>query len=153
MDSLRDLAAICGLYCGTCPSWLAPRENDIQRVRKISEVMHIPIDEVPCDGCLSNRVTRHCQECRIRKCAIEKQVTWCFECDEFPCRQLRDFTGSHIVDGISHHANVIEDLRYMRERGIEQWLEQQDKAGRCPQCAKRLYWFSRKCPVCDQHIR
>jgi hypothetical protein len=48
---------------------------------------------------------------------------------------------------------VIEDLRYMRERGIEQWLEQQDKTGRCPQCSKRLYWFSRKCPVCDQHIR
>lgn len=80
-------------------------------------------------------------------------MTWCFQCHSFPCRRLSDFTGSHIVNGISHHAHVVEDLRYMKEHGIEQWVEEQEKAARCPQCRERLYWSVRECPKCGKKRR
>jgi hypothetical protein len=28
-----------------------------------------------------------------------------------------------------------------------------DREGRCPQCGKRLYWFTRVCPDCHTRIR
>ncbi|MBW2311331.1 MAG: DUF3795 domain-containing protein [Deltaproteobacteria bacterium] len=46
----------------------------------------IPVEPIGCDGCLSERVSPHCVDCRhgFRRCAAEKKVTWCFECPEFP---------------------------------------------------------------------
>ena len=149
------LVGICGLYCGTCPSYLAYQENDVEEIERTSQRLGIPIEEVRCDGCLSGRVRPRCVDCKpgFRRCATEKKVTWCFQCPDFPCQRLRDFTNVHIVNGISHHAHVIDDLQYMKEHGIEQWLEKQDRAARCPQCGKKLYWFSRVCPGCHTNVR
>jgi predicted amidophosphoribosyltransferase len=41
----------------------------------------------------------------------------------------------------------------MKRHGIEAWVEQQDKAGRCPECGKRLYWFARVCPACHSPLK
>lgn len=149
------LVGICGLYCGTCPNYLAYHENDSEQLQKISQAMGIPIDEIHCDGCLSDKVMPNCVECRhgFRTCARDKKVTWCFQCPEFPCQRLKDFTSVHIVNGISHHAHVIDDLQYMKEHGIEQWVQNQERLRRCPQCGKRLYWFAHQCPKCDTQIR
>ena len=152
---IKNLIGICGIYCGTCPNYLAHQENDIELLEKISRERDIPLEKVRCDGCLSDRVMPFCVDCRFgfRKCAEEKKVTWCFQCVDFPCQRLRDFTNVHIVDGISHHAHLIDELQTIKERGIEQWVEEQEKAGRCPQCGKRLYWYTRRCTVCNTRIR
>ena len=150
----RQLAGICGIYCGTCPRYPAYRENDVEQLREISRATGVPIDEIRCDGCLSDRVFATCLECRhgFRQCVGEKNVTWCFECHDFPCQRLRDFRHVHVVNGISHHVRVIEDLHYMKEHGVEQWAAEQERAGSCPNCGKRLYWFSRECPSCHTQI-
>jgi hypothetical protein len=149
------MVGICGLYCGTCPMYLAPRENDRSQLEKISAEKGIPIEDIQCDGCLSENLYPLCEECRhgFRKCAAEKNVTWCFECDEFPCQRLEDFRMVHVVNGISHHENVVEHLRYMKKDGIEKWVEAQDQAGCCPACGKMLYWFTRECSACQTRIR
>jgi hypothetical protein len=144
------LIGICGLYCGTCPCYLAYREKDSEQLKQISRETGIPVEQVRCDGCLSDRVMPHCRECRhgFRQCSRDKQVSWCFQCPDFPCERLKMFTDSHIVNGISHHAHVIDDLRYMQEQGTDLWVQVQEKAGACPQCGKRLYWFTMECPGC-----
>ena len=149
-QDIRELVGICGLYCGTCPDYLAYRENDVEQLHKISQETGIPVEEIRCDGCLSGKVFPLCIECRhsFRQCAVEKKVTWCFECHDFPCQRLKDFKDIHVVNGISHHVHVIEDLRHMKEHGIEQWAKEQKRAGRCQKCGKRLYWFVRECPEC-----
>ena len=151
----RKMVGICGLYCGTCPNCLAYQENDTEQLEEISRRTNIPVSEIRCDGCLSDKVMPQCVECShgFRRCAEDKNVTWCFQCSEFPCQRLEDFTDGHIIDGISHHAHVIEDLKDMKAHGIEQWLEKQERAGHCPQCGKRLYWFTRECPSCHTQIR
>ncbi len=151
----QKLSGICGIYCGTCPSYLAVRENDREQMEKISRETGIPVDEVRCDGCLSDHPIAHCQECRhgFRRCAREKHVTWCFECADFPCERLEKFRDVHIVNGISHHAHVIDELNYMKKHGIDAWAEIKEKTGRCPQCGKRLYWFSLTCPQCHAEIK
>ena len=150
-----QMVGICGLYCGTCPNYLAYRENDVEELQKISQKLDIPVGEIRCDGCLSGRVLSYCVDCRhgFRRCVREKKVTWCFQCAEFPCKRLKDFLDVHIVDGISHHAHVIDDLQYMKEQGIEKWVEIQERSGCCPECGKRLYWFAQECPKCHIKIR
>ena len=151
----NKLVCICGIYCGTCQSYLAYQENDAAELVRVSQKLGIAISEVRCDGCLSDRVMPHCVDCRygFRICAKNKGVTWCFQCPDFPCQRLRDFLDVHIVNGISHHALVIEDLQYMKEYGIDEWVEKQVEAGRCPHCGKKLYWFTRECPKCRTKIR
>ncbi len=151
----RLMAGICGLYCGTCPNYLAARQGDLEQLKTIAAANSMNVADVGCDGCLSDRVMPFCVECKngFRRCAEDKGVTWCFECTEFPCERLRNFTKMHIVDGMPHHACVIDDLRYMKEHGVDSWLEVQDRAGRCPECGKRLYWFVRECPGCHARIR
>jgi len=152
---VKELVGICGLYCGTCPVYLASREQDPAQLEAMSRDRGIPVEEIRCDGCLSENVYGPCVDCRhgFRRCASEKRVTWCFECEEFPCRRLRDFTDVHIVNGISHHAGVIEALQSMKEHGIEKWLEAQEREACCPTCGKKLYWFVRECPVCRTTVR
>jgi hypothetical protein len=154
-QNVRQLVGICGLYCGTCPNYLAYRENDEEQLRRISEETGIPIGDIRCDGCLSETVFPPCKDCRhgFRQCARGKNVTWCFQCDEFPCQRLTAFRTVHIVNGISHHAHIIEDLQYMKEHGVERWAEDQEDKGRCPECGKVLYWYVRTCPGCHTPIR
>ena len=150
-DATRRVG-ICGLYCGTCPFYLAVRKYDMEYLEIMATAKGASIDELRCDGCLSDRLAVHCRDCRhgFRTCAAEKQVTWCFECDEFPCQRLEAFKAVLIVNGISHHEHVIEDLQYMKQHGIEKWVKKQDRAARCPECGEVLYWFDKKCPDCHR---
>lgn len=148
------LVGICGLYCGTCPSYLAFRKKDMEKIEMMSLEKGLDFQELQCDGCLSGRVASGCRTCRhgFRTCAAEKQVKWCFECDEFPCQRLEDFEHVHVVNGVSHHINVINDLHYMKKYGIEDWVRVQDMEARCPGCGEVLYWFDRECPDCHEKV-
>ena len=154
-QGVEKMVGICGLYCGTCPNYLASRKNDLEQLKKISEATGIPIEEVRCDGCLSDNVFAPCVKCMhgFRECAKEKEVDWCFECPDFPCQRLEDFKDVHIVNNISHHEHVIDELNNMKENGIEQWVKKQDKEGRCPQCGEVQYWSARECSYCGIKIR
>lgn len=149
------LIGICGIYCGDCPSYLAHRTNDIGELEARAQRMGLPPEEVRCDGCLSDRVAPSCRECPagFRDCAREHGVRWCFECSDFPCGRLEDFRDIHVENGISHHQHLVDELYYLKENGIEAWLDKKDREGRCPQCGRRVYWCSRVCPDCGREIR
>jgi hypothetical protein len=148
--SANQLVGICGLYCGTCPKYLAYQDQDKDELQKMAHADKVSVEEIRCDGCLSDHIYPTCRDCRhgFRRCAEEKKVTWCFQCPEFPCKRLEDFSKIHQVNGIWHHKEVIKNLQFMKDRGVEEWIKQQDKEGACPGCGKMLYWHSLKCPRC-----
>ena len=114
-----EIAGICGLFCGTCPSF--PEE---------------------CEGCLSAKVAEKCVDCRygFRKCTKEHDVTRCYECSEFPCKRLEDFIPVHVVNGIVHHENIIKDLFLMKEIGVQNWVDKQVSEHTCPDCGRIICW-------------
>ena len=122
-----DTAGICGLFCGTCAFF-----------------------GTECDGCLSDRVAPFCADCRhgFRTCSAAHGITRCHECGEFPCARLEEFSKIHIEHGVCHHTHVIDDLRFMRERGVEAWVEKQTQEHTCPKCGKLIIWYAQKCPDC-----
>lgn len=149
------LAGICGIYCGTCPSYLAPRTGDYEQVQAVAQRHGLRPDEVICDGCLSSRVMKPCRECwhGFRSCAAVHHVTWCFQCAEFPCKRLAGFRDVHVKNGISHHEHVVEHLESMKAHGLSAWLDSQAEQACCTACGTISYWYSHNCVSCGAPIR
>ncbi|MEG2221634.1 MAG: DUF3795 domain-containing protein [Oscillospiraceae bacterium] len=127
MKPNAETAAICGLFCGTCPCY--------------------PQD---CHGCLSDRLTAQCAACDngFRACAKEHKVLRCYACEDFPCARLEAFRHRHYQNGIGHHQTVIADLREMQSHGVAAWVDRQTAAHTCPHCGRLIYWYDRDCPHC-----
>jgi hypothetical protein len=76
------------------------------------------------DAVTLDEIRDFCKVCKngFRKCAAEHQITRCSECPEFPCKRLKEFSRGPIIDGICNHADVIPDLQYIKNHGVEQYL-------------------------------
>ncbi|HAJ80589.1 MAG TPA: hypothetical protein DCO75_12560 [Fibrobacteres bacterium] len=122
------IAAICGLFCGTCPQYPSN-----------------------CEGCLSDKLAPLCKTCQngFRECAKINNVTWCFECNNFPCQRLYDFKDKHFVNGISHHGNVINNLNYMKKVSVEDWIKIQKQENTCTKCNSYILWHEKDSHKCN----
>ena len=146
----EHLAAVCGLYCGACTLYRARRDDNPKRLREVLqqaiERWQVPEDEIECDGCLGGgRLTPYCRDCRTRLCAKDRPgVTRCSDCSDFPC----DLNTAFNNDGMRHHAEVLENLRRMREIGAEKWIVEQEERWRCPGCGAQVDWYARTCYSC-----
>lgn len=98
---MNEIMAYCGLFCHTCPIYLATREKDIekktqmkveiaQQSNKLYGTKYKPEDIGDCDGCKAERgrLFESCQRCNIRKCAISNAVENCAYCNAYPCEKL-----------------------------------------------------------------
>ncbi len=150
----QRLAGICGIYCGNCPAYLAPRQSDQVELARLARNNHMAIQDVGCDGCLSDKLMPECRECGhgFRACAKRHEVIWCFQCREFPCQRLEAFKEIHLRNGVSHHQGVISQLQAMKLIGCDAWLERMGAASACQSCGRSLYWFERKCRFCGQPV-
>lgn len=130
MERIPDgkCASICGLFCGACPSF--PRE---------------------CHGCFSDFVREGCKGCAdhgFLDCAVSHNVTRCYECGEFPCAKLKEFSTKPVINGICNHANVIPDSLRMKAVGISQWISEKTAEHKCPKCGRLVNWFEMGKHVC-----
>ena len=66
--------------------------------------------------------------CEFRPCAEGRGHDYCFECAEFPCQKLQDFA----ADGYEHHRLAVENLKRMRDVGLEAWIAEQPEVMFCP---------------------
>ena len=48
---------------------------------------------------------------------------------------------------------AIENLKKMKVQGVEEWAEEEDRAGRCPKCGAQQYWFALECADCGEKMR
>lgn len=98
----------CGLLCKSCPIFMAAREADPDRRKRMhKEIAGIcnseygmsltPDDITECDGCRmeSGRLFTSCTQCRIRKCARERKYESCAQCPQYACE---DLAGLHRTD-------------------------------------------------------
>lgn len=122
-------ASICGLFCGACPAY-----------------------PDTCHGCLSDYVRDVCRGCSkhgFMDCAKEHRVARCYECREFPCGKLEEFSKGPVVNGICNHADVIPDSRRMKKVGVAQWIEEKTKEHTCRKCGELIDWFHRDSHHCS----
>ncbi len=134
------LISYCGLYCGACSFKLAFETNNRDHINNMpscyDKLKDNPLEE--CPGC---RLENKCGECKIRDCAMEKNVDFCSKCKEFPCGLIKAF--SH--DGKRHHEEVLHNFNLLKEYGEEQWLEMMRNKWTCQKCGKRMSWYHKEC--------
>ena len=98
--------SVCGLNCAKCDLYHAGE----------------------CGKCRGSLEAHWSPDCRFLSCAREKSHQYCFECAEFPCKGLQEFAS----DGIAHHKQTVENMKRMKEIGIQAWIAEQEKSAFCP---------------------
>ncbi len=144
-DSKADkkLAAVCGLFCPACTIFIGTRE-DHERLKVLAEHAHKPVEELRCDGCRSEKRCYYCRErCKMGKCASEKGVDFCGECNEYPCEDLRAFQAA-----MPHRIELWESQERIKEVGYEKWYREMIEHYSCPKCGTINSAYDLKCRNC-----
>jgi len=116
----KELIAPCGMNCGICSGYLA----FIHGVR--SKGIRMPY----CIGCRPR--DKKCAFLK-KKCALllGNQVQYCYECPDYPCTGLISIDRRYQT---SFRMSMIENLEFIRKRGIMEFLEEEADKWKCPEC-------------------
>ncbi len=118
----RALQGRCGLFCGNCEVYIAYATDDIEGRKKIAakqrELRPKPItpEQVKCLGCKGPDSPWWSGKCKIRSCAEERGVEFCYQSRVYPCDILKEFH--------EQHPNARENLRTISKQGPDAWLLQ-----------------------------
>jgi catechol 2,3-dioxygenase-like lactoylglutathione lyase family enzyme len=141
IDSVKNdkysekLIAACGMNCRICIGYFGYTMNGKKRKMK-------------CIGC-----TPRDKSCAFLKkyCKklTKKEVNYCYECDDFPCVHLKK------IDSLyqnRYNMSMIKNLKYIRDKGMNSFLKQQEKTYRCPNCGGVICVHNRICYSCNSII-
>jgi len=141
----KELLAPCGLYCDVCAILIAHRDNNLKFKKRLVTVYPFTSspDEIQCTGCLSEGVIfGYCKSCPIKSCAKKKNIEGCYQCDEWPCKLIKNFpipVGKKVIMRV---------IPQWREWGTERWVEEEEKRYRCPECGNPLFRGAKRCNKC-----
>lgn len=128
--------SICGLNCAQCDMYQAGHGNEklrneiVEWLRKERNETVKP-EKIRCEGCRGPVDAHWSSDCKMMSCASKRKLVHCFQCEDFPCKTLTDFAS----DGVSHHKRTVENLKRMKQIGIDAWIAEQNKKGQpvfCP---------------------
>jgi predicted nucleic acid binding AN1-type Zn finger protein len=98
---MSDMLSYCGLICNTCPIYLATKETDKEEQNRMKAeiaksfekaygIYFEASDIADCDGChtAGGRLFSACNDCKIRRCAMQKMIENCAHCAEYVCKEL-----------------------------------------------------------------
>lgn len=128
-----ELIAPCGMNCGVCASYLAMK-NDLKKKG---------LGKTYCDGCLPQ--ARYCHYKRQCDLIGKGIVRFCYECTEFPCLGLKTLDKRYRT---FYHMSELENLQFIKEEGIERFLQRETEKWRCPQCGDTVCCHNGICYNC-----
>ncbi len=117
----ENMTAPCGLACFDCVVYLANADEAMRAL--VSKQFDIPPEKIGCTGC--RNIDGKCPvspiECSVYPCAQEKGVTFCCDCDEFPCDKLHPYADQ--ADKLPHNAKVF-NLCLIKKMGVDAWAKE-----------------------------
>ena len=146
MEDKKKLAAPCGLYCGVCAVLIAHRDNNTKFKERLTGVYGVTVDDIKCEGCLSNELFVFCRACPIRSCTIDKGIEGCHQCDDFPCQFIDNFplpVGKKVI---------LRAIPAWRELGTERWMEEEEKHYHCTHCGYTVFRGVQRCRNCQSPL-
>jgi hypothetical protein len=122
----REMVAPCGMNCNLC-SWIVDPEK---RGR--------------CKGCRPRG--RGCVHRKgLCKKLAEQRIDFCYKCDDFPCESLLRIEARY---NRAHNYSFVENLKFIKKRGMPAFLKRETKRYKCKKCGKLLTIHYDKCPHC-----
>jgi hypothetical protein len=123
-DEEGALIAPCGLYCGSCPLYVAAKDESVRQ--RVASRQGVSADKlVLCAGCRPLKgaipAIRETTVCDTYACAVnDKKVEFCYECDDFPCLKLAPCTNRS--QELPHNTKVY-NLLQLKKLGVKAWLK------------------------------
>ncbi|NLT18570.1 MAG: hypothetical protein BWX72_01120 [Firmicutes bacterium ADurb.Bin080] len=131
----EELIAPCGMNCGLCYAYQF-REKDLNK-----QGFH----RAYCPGCIPRG--KNCvymgKQC---KPLSEGLIRFCYECGDFPCKKLKALDKRYHT---KYRMSMIENLLFIREKGVEEFLEQQKIKWKCSKCDEFICCHFGLCLNCD----
>lgn len=81
----------------------------------------------PCAGCLNSDKGKpeHCRKCKIKDCVKAKEITYCYECLEYPCKLIKNLEKSY---NKRYQASLMENSISVKKHGLEVFMKVQKKS-------------------------
>ena len=101
----------CGIDCGLCPRYYTEGKSR-------------------CPGCFGQKFLEVMgQSCSFITCCFkEKKLETCGECKDFPCSKFDSkWFGKDAYDSFVTHKKAIPNLNFIKNKGFEEFLKQQEK--------------------------
>jgi hypothetical protein len=135
MDKSK-LISRCGLWCGACKTYLLTKKNLLGERGLKRE----------CHGCWIR--DKNCSFIK-KDCSLlrKNKIDFCYECESFPCENLSKLDGKYKS---KYHVSLIENLKKMKEVGLEEWIKEQEKLYECPECGGEICVHESKCFDCGK---
>lgn len=139
------------------------RNTEMKMTKKIEEIMFAPCgmncmvcykhcftkkSRKPCLGCLVNDEIgkpEHCRKCKIKDCVHEKRVSYCYECNQFPCQLIKNLEKSYIKH---YNTSLIANSLFVKEYGLIEFMRNQHKIYTCLNCGGIFSLHDRICTEC-----
>jgi Protein of unknown function (DUF3795) len=126
-----SLIAPCGMNCGICYAYL--REKD------------------KCPGCrlFNFKEPVSIARCKIRNCEIiqKSKVKYCFECNNFPCKNLKQLDKRYRT---KYNMSEIENLEYIKKNGIRKFISNEKIRWICSKCGGTICVHKGYCLSCGK---
>lgn len=110
-----SLIAPCGMNCGICYAYLREKNK--------------------CPGCRFFNTTKPISiaRCKIKNCKYFKnsKIQFCFECDNFPCENLKHLDKRYRT---KYRMSEISNLENIKKYGIRKFIKNEKKRWSCLKC-------------------
>lgn len=130
--------APCGMNCRLCVNYQM-YEKDLTKKGFHRE---------PCPGCIprGENCTHLGNSCTL---LAEGQVRFCFQCEQYPCKRLKALDKRYRN---KYHMSMIENLESIRTRGLDAFLQEQEKVWQCPSCGDVICCHNGLCMNCQLDV-
>jgi hypothetical protein len=128
----EDLIAPCGMNCRICVGYFGYTMAGKKR-------------KMRCVGCNPSGkscafLKKYCNK------LTKKEVNYCYECSDFPCIHLEKIDNTYRE---RYDMSIIENLKFIRDKGLNDFLEQQEEKYRCPECGGVVCVHNNICYNCE----
>ena len=126
----KELIAPCGMNCGICKFHYRKKNT--------------------CPGCreLDKKTSTTRFNCIIRECKILKDRKWRYcsdKCENYPCKRLISLDKRYRT---KYHMSMLENLRCIKNQGIDTFLEKEKQKWTCPKCGRIVTCHGGMCLQC-----
>lgn len=129
-----ELIAPCGMNCALCANYLSLKNNVKSQGIRMPE----------CTGCRPRG--KQCAYIKKQCPQLNAENAFCYECGDFPCHRLKTIDARYQS---RYRMSMIENLTFIKEQGLERFLDAQAQKWRCPTCGEMVCCHNGLCFRCD----
>jgi hypothetical protein len=125
--------AQCGINCGACIGFFGYTMSGSRRKHA-------------CVGCRTRASLCAFIKKNCKALANGEHVDFCFECSDFPCEKLAKIEETY---NRKYGLSLIGNLNYIKENGMDAFLEQEQQKWKCPTCGGVICIHTKRCYTCN----